>query len=168
MTDKLNGQFLINLNQKQRFINAVSEILEGDFHPSNIKLNLVGDYSKSVECGGLDSAVLYDVMHEKEDMRRAMFLHMIKPFWATYDAEKTKLSKDEKFLIFLKIMRECANVYPTDTLSEIIYAMQVALDINEDEAYWLQNGKMWHDYYLGDYEPYALAKLKKGSKGFYW
>lgn len=165
----MKGQFLINLSDKQRFINSIAEIAEGEIHWENYKYNLVGDYSKAVDCGDLDTFYFYEVAHEKQHQRVAMFYHMVSPFWANYDTEHTKLSKDEKFLIFLKVLRECRNVYPLETLEEIVYAMEDKLNITPAESGKLQNGKMWHDYYLiPHYENYALPLIKRDSKGLYF
>lgn len=165
----MQGQYLINLSDKERFINAVSEIAEGDIHWENVRYNLVGDYSKAINCGDLDTFYFYEVAHEKNQQRLAMFGHMLEPFWSAYDPEHTKLTNSEKFLIFLKIMREVRNVYPLSELEGIFYAMEDKLNITPKESGRLQNGKMWHDYYLiPHYENYALPLLKRDSKGLYF
>ena len=141
--------------------------MEGDFHPANPKLNLVGDYSKCVEAGDLDSMILYEIVHEKEQMRHAMFMHMMEPFWAGYNTELTNLEGAEKFLIFLKILREVRHVYDIDTLAEIVNAMQLRLDVSDEKGNLLVNGKMWHDYFMNGYESYAMSKMSSDSLGFY-
>ena len=161
--------FLINLSDREKFVNAISEIAEGNIHWENVNYNLVGDYSKSVNCGDMDTVIFYDVAHEKQLQRESLFMHLVTPFWATYDEKHTKLPSNEKYLIFLKLMRECKNVYPLETLEEIKFAMEAKLNLSAKELERLNNGKMWHDFhFLPHYQNYALPLLKKDSKGFYW
>ena len=161
--------YLINLSDRERFVNAISEIAEGNIHWENVNYNLVGDYSKCVQCGDMDTIIFYDVAHEKQLQRESLFTHLVTPFWATYDVNHTKLPSNEKYLIFLKLMRECKNVYPMETLEEIKFAMEANLNLSAKELERLNNGKMWHDFYLiPHYKSYALPMLKRDSKGLYF
>lgn len=164
----MNEQHVINLTDKERFVNAVAEIAEGDFHPSNVKYNLVGDYSKAVGCGDLDTFILYEIAHEKQHQRVCMFSHMVKPFWANYDKEHTSLTLQEKYLIFLKVLNEVGNIFSLEIREEILYAMEDILNITPAESGHYQNGKMWHDYYLDGYEEYAISRMKRDSQGLYF
>ena len=168
MNHKLCEQNVILLTDREKFINAASIFGEGEIYFSNPNYNLVGDYSKACKCGDLDTVWLYEVAHEKQLQRTALFHHFLTPFWANYDKGHTKLEANEKYLIFLKVIDEVKHAMTVYDRDEITDAIRTILEIPNSEIERLDNGKMWHDYYLHGYREHCMKILKKDKKDLYW
>ncbi len=154
------GRDFILLDDREKFINIVSEIFEGNFHFTNIKLNLASQYSKCTGCGNLDSFILYEIKHEKDHLRKCLFSHLVNDFSITYNSLHTNLLPSEKFIIFLKVIQEVRNVYGLETCIEIFKSFCEMIQILPSDIGRLQNGKMWHDYYFNGFVEYASKFLK--------